>query len=49
MSVEHVENCLQLQRIKLFSKFECFENLEHTEDSCCKEPLGEIELELVDN
>ena len=48
MSAEHVQNCLKLQRIKLFSKLECFENMEHTEESCCKEPLGENELELMD-
>ena len=33
----------------MFSKLECIENLEHTEDSCCKEPLGENELDLMDN
>ena len=48
MSAEHVQNCLKLQRIKLFSKLECFENMGHTEESCCKEPLGENELELMD-
>ena len=49
MSVEHVQNALKLQRIKLFSRLQCFEKLNHTEDDCCKEPLDENEQETLDN
>ena len=42
MAVEHGQNCNALNCSRNF------ENLENTEDSCCKEPLGENELELMD-
>ena len=49
MSAEHVQNCLKLQRIKLFSRLNYFVKLDHTENSCCKEPLNENEIDQLDN
>ena len=49
ISAEHVQNCLKLQRIKLFSRLNYFVKLDHTENSCCKEPLNENEIDQLDN
>ena len=49
MSVEHVQNCLKLQRIKLFSQLNYFVKLDRAENSCCKEPLNENENDQLNN
>ena len=49
MSAQHVQNCLKLQRIKLFSRLRNEVFLEHTENECCKQSLNDQELEELDN
>ena len=49
MSVEHCQNGLKLQRIKLFSRRDKDIFLEPTENDCCKQALNEKELEQLDS
>jgi hypothetical protein len=44
MGADHVQNCLKLQRIKLFARLDSDNiSLEHTESDCCKQDLSEKE------
>ena len=49
MSAEHCQNCLKLQRLKLYSRLENDISIDHTASECCSQPLNEEELDNLDN
>ena len=48
MSGDQVQNALKLQRLKLFSRLEQDIFHEHTDRDCCKQPISEGDLMLLD-
>ena len=49
MSMDNIQSCMKLQRLKLFSRLQQEETVWHARDDFCKNPLSDEELDAVDD
>ena len=49
MSMVNIESCMNLQRLKLFSRLLQEETVWHAPNDCCENPLSDEELDAVDD
>ena len=49
MSMDNIQSCMELQRLKLCSRLQQEETVWHARNDCCENPLSDEELNAVDD
>ena len=49
MSMDNIQSCMELQRLKLCSRHQQEETVWHARNDCCENPLSDEELDAVDD